>query len=1833
MFNLKWCLLVYLIQILLGSIGLINGAPIDVTTPPVSINFTAIDFPTTTTTTPISLNNDEIIADEATTDPDLIAINEDFENELTTLSPMPVIEGSGHGIVEKSSEKYEIITSTIPVTVITEEIQGFSNSQITTENTQGKSSQITIESIRNSSENTKTMDNIMPTIMELDEKSNLYDSQNQENNSQNTHEHLSQESTKLQGTTTQESSSQGVDENISSTESNSQIHIDNPQNPAALNEVNNAQNQENNSQNSYEKISYESTTLQGTKTQESSSQGMEDKISTTESNSQNLFNDPQSQENNHQNIQEHIPPESTTLQEATTQESSSQGVNNKMPSTESNSQIEIENTQNVITQYSLDNPETTESFLNNLNISQSTENTNSQNKNENLQYTGDFQTNENQENVNLFNISNNSESERNIFVNSQSENDNSQNPIKPSANSQNLMELNITENQENDYYPGNVDNDSIFSSNNQYENINVNQANINEASVNPINQFSETNFPINSQSQNENLQNPMVLNINENSDKSNENSLNEALKQFSENSQIKYENSQYPQELNNNENLNQNNANSNYQNEYSQINYLNPTELINSSYENINTNNGNSDKEVLTNSFMNSLVQNENSQTRNENSQNQETVNPNDNIFVKEVDMIDSMNSQSENENSPKANENSQNPMESGTLNSSANNQNHYENFENPIESKEIATHDISSKVDPMHMSGNSQIEHENPPNKFNESHGGLTINDESLFKNGEMDFSAKSQNLKGNSQNNMNPENPEIMEENKNAEMSEILYTQVQKENFEILDKANKSEKSNQLKEVTTLANEIKTNEGETEISPTTLGTVMPIDQDQTTKSNVEENQTNTMEESLQDSSIESITPNSQNGNENSQNIHISENTPIGEISTEANMAESSTKMFEDSSPTTLGNENFNKETTEGMSEISPVTSENTPNVQTTHETTEIFNETKQETKVQNQEPVHSDVSLQALNTENRNENLLSVPHTMAIQNDGFTKEINLENAMENDSQEMSNISEINETLQEAAANYGSEKSSPENNFQNEYFENSQTTTENGQLTPVVNDGSTFSITEIFKSTENNENFNSQNVSENPQTSPAQETSENSSMANNREMETSDNIMNSHNFSENPQISTTDSITSESAQDIETSSHHGFIQNFNSQMPTENSQNAGIYMLMEMPEKLLENVEERSSSQIQTAEYLEDKENSNTQYSIKEVSLTPSEMLKDNLEEINNSATVENIPNSEVVNNLENSSIGFNKMQATESTTFAMADTQSTTTNQVNIDDTTNGEQARTMSATETPITIEPSTSMNSMLAEEITALAHGGIDQNGNIQQETTQENIAMTTHSMQSHEGQVTTMTPGVSTGRDISEGPTVTPSNIFENPTTHRQFASLLAETEMNVHKAFETLREWIANGQKLEDATKNPGSNEEINYTTNIPAMQNMDVTTEKYDAEVTINNQHESTTLRNTEEIVTTVGDIKAEEMLTVIKGSTETVSPDQTTNSISSTEDDETSAEPEHAILESTTRKDEEDTTTMEQTFARIQLQRDQSNADLKNYELSEEVWKDGVKIETRNLLQGKFNEQYDMVRVNEQMTTDNNNSAQDEKETTTIREMVSFVEHKSNENKPEKQKQIPLLSQSSFVEDKQQQQPIENTSNENKLEKQDQMSLLSQSSFVEEKEQQEQQIEMTTTMSPPSTTSPVDALDTEQQTTSSPIIIATTTTTNSISEKDVTNSPTLSDNEMTTTKDDLSTTQDDILETTITEETMSTKLDDLSTPATTELPNETTTTKPQLTDDLTTTTELPEIETTTVLVVVEPEPRSLPPPKLEYLQSDEGVEVFYGYSIVKHN
>ncbi|KAM7353572.1 uncharacterized protein ACRADG_005578 [Cochliomyia hominivorax] len=43
----------------------------------------------------------------------------------------------------------------------------------------------------------------------------------------------------------------------------------------------------------------------------------------------------------------------------------------------------------------------------------------------------------------------------------------------------------------------------------------------------------------------------------------------------------------------------------------------------------------------------------------------------------------------------------------------------------------------------------------------------------------------------------------------------------------------------------------------------------------------------------------------------------------------------------------------------------------------------------------------------------------------------------------------------------------------------------------------------------------------------------------------------------------------------------------------------------------------------------------------------------------------------------------------------------------------------------------------------------------------------------------------------------------------------------------------------------------------------------------------------------------------------------------------------------------------------------------------------------------------------------------------------------------------------------------------------------------------------------------------------------------------------------------------------------------------------------------------------------------TTAATAAVEPEARSLslPPPKLEYLQNEDGVEIFYGYSIVKHN
>ncbi|XP_065356032.1 uncharacterized protein LOC135950416 [Calliphora vicina] len=57
---------------------------------------------------------------------------------------------------------------------------------------------------------------------------------------------------------------------------------------------------------------------------------------------------------------------------------------------------------------------------------------------------------------------------------------------------------------------------------------------------------------------------------------------------------------------------------------------------------------------------------------------------------------------------------------------------------------------------------------------------------------------------------------------------------------------------------------------------------------------------------------------------------------------------------------------------------------------------------------------------------------------------------------------------------------------------------------------------------------------------------------------------------------------------------------------------------------------------------------------------------------------------------------------------------------------------------------------------------------------------------------------------------------------------------------------------------------------------------------------------------------------------------------------------------------------------------------------------------------------------------------------------------------------------------------------------------------------------------------------------------------------------------------------------------------------------------------------------DEMTMTTTSVEPPTTTIpLTPAEPEARSLslPPPKLEYLQNEDGVEVFYGYSIVKHN
>uniref|UniRef100_A0A1I8PIU7 Uncharacterized protein n=1 Tax=Stomoxys calcitrans TaxID=35570 RepID=A0A1I8PIU7_STOCA len=1115
----------------------------------------------------------------------------------------------------------------------------------------------------------------------------------------------------------------------------------------------------------------------------------------------------------------------------------------------------------------------------------------------------------------------------------------------------------------------------------------------------------------------------------------------------------------------------------------------------------------------------------------------------------------------------------------------------HSENLQNLIESNNGANqqnlnniNENASKDVETNLEENFQNKNENPQ----------------MGENSYKDFSQQQQQLhKGEVE---LVGNPNSQFENKNENLKNNLA-----ENFNI-------EIATEQRENTTQSIDMINPLTENPDSQNTQTSENPITKQAITEENVVDNQTK-ISEAPSPLNIKQEFEITHSGEGNSQLI-VNEEAIIREITPQINGEEQPKQLIVEPSGTTSENVISTKETTEKLLEDSQITTENS----------EIVHHTPENDKLQQIEEVSNIARVAKGNDEVEMEmpqNIVGELKTM----ENTTDEGNL------------NIALSTEGIQYALNNNGTEKTDDLVEAENQY-----------QNPTLPNEAATFGITEVLKTTENDGN-----TSFNPHTSSTEAVKNENSMI-------SEDTTNFQISSENPYISNTDSSNHMTTQEIDTSSHHGFIYNFNTQMPTEDSQNAGIYMLMEMPV----NTEAREGSHMKSEE----------QQNVKEFVTHPiNAEVQENPQSVN---IMNKNTQTETLEKLKQLQFEHNEnMQAT--TLLPDANDESTTSEQ-------NPE-----SYTEQPKVIEI-TSNN----QQITV--------SDNVHKEnpkTSQENAESTTINFLELEDQSTTMKPSVSTGRNlVSEEQTVTPTtNVLENPTTHHQFASLLAETEMNVHKAFETLREWIANGQKLEDFTKNPNSNEEINYTTNNPSTNDMATTTDTAEK----NQQFiggESTTLNNADATtyneMTTTKDKPEKyqqnmgEGSTVISSSSLTTSTDHeenhqhlvnpgsathsyvqtttnnvlttsdqqqnghtTTNNVVSTTDnygkvlisgstslsndditmkdtttpifkpekyqhngnedsatslhirENSSASEKYAEemmltttstenqshetgskvygetttfgqsgMETTTQRGQEETT-VEHTFARVNLTKDYTGVNLKHFDSSEEEMseeKEG-KMQSRNQLEGQTQEQIDMMGGNEQATKDLSKTS--EVETTTIREMVSFVQHE-----PEEESQSERHEKHSLHMETNQQQT------ESYAKKQNKDSL----------------------KATPNNDSNIQATDRT-------IIIATTYT-NSDTDANISTTP--SEAEISTMKDELTTTQE-ILTTTTTDDNEGTT--DFATAA-------------KFTDDLmTTTTEQPEMETTTVLVLVEPEPRSLAPPKLEYLQSDEGVEVFYGYSIVKHN
>ncbi|XP_061387764.1 mucin-2-like [Musca vetustissima] len=894
------------------------------------------------------------------------------------------------------------------------------------------------------------------------------------------------------------------------------------------------------------------------------------------------------------------------------------------------------------------------------------------------------------------------------------------------------------------------------------------------------------------------------------------------------------------------------------------------------------------------------------------------------------------------------------------------------------------------------------------------------------------------------------------------------------------------------------------------------------------TSNSYIEENATVTQD-------LETTTENNQNTSdsqiptENSQKFPIlNENIPTEENSTK--LENSSQKLMETSSEI-----NFAEPTTENMESL--IMSENPQFSPVTENIPTEENTTKSESSSEKSMETSSELNTAEQTTEN-----MAFPVIF----------------------ENSQISPVTENVSEGLI---SNKSPSEIVTETQQNDNSQLLVENPQIVPVLpyNQSDKIYVQVIQDPIITETQQPSEVNSEIPSTSP-----------------------------EVPTIPVDMVILTETSPKIEAVEQTTKNINFNAQLPTEDSQNAGVYMLMEMfvPETVQEtpkDPQETPETTTQFSELYHSREGKSLEITSSEnkesVESTPA-ALEENVGEESMTATqVADREDSETT--YENP--GFIKLNdhsdimddrsfptttlETGATEIPQASGENQTNGETNV---TNAPSILSEDQSESTAKLEEVALMSEEQTTSTKAAATTTTTESTMKFEETTLSNLEVKDQEMSTSmpESATTTSMPYVMTNGNTERSSTEK-MNDEPSATTINQFASLLAETEMNVHKAFETLREYISHGPITKDDSTmkamEESTNGELENSTNMP------VSGAKNEDDMDIPN-------------TTTNSPVTEDIQMATEESSGAMDIKEQSTESTAVTDSMATTTE--QGVAE----------TTIVPTLARVQLEKDLTSINLTYLDDSSEEEMENDRSKEHQVSQGNSQEK---SQENQTPTTTETN---DFETATGITEMVKFIKHETESTTTASEEVKTMLPQTQATFMQEQEQQIETTT----------VKEMNSSSTanVGEKEEEEQSTETATEMSSNSTEKNDDSTETSHS------VLTTTATPSSEA------SSTVSSVITTTYKSE---TRTDLPETTTTMVPETTTYLPETTTTLTDISEETTTFSPE---ELTTTvTEEPEIETTTLLTTVAPEPRSLPPPKLEYLQSEDGVEVFYGYSIVKHN